>query len=224
MLEEQVVQRGITDVRTIEAMNNVLRHKFVPFQQEEMAYNDSPVSIGEGQTISQPFMVALMTQSLALRGHEKVLEIGTGSGYQTAILAELCQEVYTIERIAVLAQRARNLLRQCGYRNVHSHIGDGTLGWPEDVVFDAIVVTAGSPDRLAPLQSIADGKLQQKTVGGVLDHLLKQLKDQGRMIIPVGSRAHQVLTCIIRQGEQTSIQEICPCVFVPLVGRYGWKL
>ncbi len=203
MVDEQIIKRGIVDVRVISALRRVPRHKFVPQNQIDSAYEDMPIPAGEGQTISQPFIVALMTQSLKLQGDELILEIGTGTGYQTAILSELCREVYSIERISKLAQQAQEILDELNYRNVKIHVGDGTLGWPERILFDAIMVTAASPNRL--------------------EHLLKQLNEKGRMVIPIGNQFGQKLTLIEKKNTEVKAQEICPCVFVPLIGEFGWK-
>ena len=203
MVKMQIVGRGITDARTIEAMRKVPRHEFVFPKDAHLAYEDTPLSIGEGQTISQPYMVALMTEALKLKEDERTLEIGTGSGYQTAILAELSKEVYTIERIPRLAERAEYIFNKLNYRNIKIKIADGTLGWGEDILFDAIIVTAASPTPL--------------------EDLLNQLKESGRMIIPIGNKLGQTLTLITKNNNCLEKREICQCVFVPLVGQRGWK-
>jgi protein-L-isoaspartate(D-aspartate) O-methyltransferase len=203
MVEEQIIERGISDLRVIEAMRHVPRHEFVLPQDVNSAYVDSPVSIGEGQTISQPYMVALMTQTLQLKAKDRILEIGTGSGYQTAILAELCAEVYTIEKIKNLAERAEDTLQRLNYHNIKFKIGDGTQGWGEGVLFDAIMVTAASP---APLE-----------------HLLDELRQEGRMAIPIGDKHSQTLTLLTKSEHQIETKGICQCVFVPLLGEYGWR-
>jgi protein-L-isoaspartate(D-aspartate) O-methyltransferase len=203
MVEEQIVSRDVKDERVLAAMRKVPRHEFLPEAIRGMAYADNAIPLGEGQTISQPFMVALMSELLELTGAERVLEIGTGSGYQAAVLAELCEKVYTVERIKLLADRARATLDRLGYRSVAIKVYDGTYGWKEMAPFDAIMVTAGSPDVPAPL--------------------LDQLKDGGRMVIPVGDRYGQTLLKIVKTPEGAVIQPSIPCVFVPLIGNHGWK-
>ncbi|MDY7034340.1 MAG: protein-L-isoaspartate(D-aspartate) O-methyltransferase [Thermodesulfobacteriota bacterium] len=203
MVENQLKRRGIVSFRMLEAMRKVPRERFVPCESISSAYNDSPLSIGEGQTISQPYMVALMTECLNLEGKERVLEIGTGSGYQTAILAELAYEVYTIELHDILSERAKNILLDLGYHNIEFRIGDGSKGWKEESPFDGIIVTAGSPDIPNTLQ--------------------EQLNDGGRLVIPVGSRFVQTLFRITKKGNTFHKKEFTSCVFVPLVGEYGWK-
>lgn len=203
MVEDQLKRRGIRDERVLEAMRKVPRHAFVPEAHQDAAYEDRPLPIGEGQTISQPYMVAIMTQSLELEGEEKVLEIGTGSGYQTAILAELAKEVYTIERIPALLERAQNTLQYLGYKNIFFMIGDGTKGWPGKAPFDGIIVTAGAPE--------------------IPQTLLSQLADGGRLVIPVGPRYTQTLYKVTKQGKNYKEEDITGCVFVPLLGEYGWK-
>lgn len=202
MVEEQLRQRGIKDERVLAAFLKVPRHKFVRSQDLWCAYDDYPLPIGYGQTISQPYIVALMTELLELQGNEQVLEIGTGSGYQAAILAELAKEVITIERIPELARRARQVLMSLGYRNVTVLIGDGSLGAPEFAPFDAIIVTAAAPH---PPKA-----------------LLAQLKDGGRLVIPIGDRHLQELVRFIRHGERYEMQQHGPCLFVPLIGEEGW--
>ena len=202
MVERQIRARGVRDERVLEAMRKVPRHVFVPPDLVDEAYEDHPLSIGKGQTISQPYMVALMTEALELGGNEKVLEVGTGSGYQTAILAELAREVYSIERIPELARDAERRLEDLGYTNVHIKVGNGTLGWPEEAPFDAIMVTAGAPKVPGPLKA--------------------QLADGGRLVIPVGSEFHQILYRVKRQKDTFSEEALTSCVFVPLVGEEGW--
>ena len=202
MVDEQLVARGIKDPRVLSAMGRVPRHLFVEEALRDRAYGDHALPIGERQTISQPYMVALMTGSLALKGSERVLEIGTGSGYQTAVLAELAVRVYSIERIAVLADRARRLIASLDYRNVTIKVFDGTYGWKEQAPFDAILVTAGSPDVPAPLT--------------------EQLKEGGRMIIPVGDRTTQILKKVTRTATGIEVSAMTGCVFVPLIGGHGW--
>jgi protein-L-isoaspartate(D-aspartate) O-methyltransferase len=203
MLEEQIIARGVKDERVIAAMRKVPRHEFLPDAIRGMAYQDSALPLGEGQTMSQPYMVAIMSELLDLKGTERVLEIGTGSGYQAAILAELCEKVYTVERIKPLADRARAVLDRLGYRTVAMKVYDGTYGWKEMAPFDAIVVTAGSPDIPAPL--------------------LEQLKVGGRLVIPVGERYGQQLTKMVKTAEGVVTEKSVPCVFVPLIGNHGWK-
>ncbi len=203
MVEEQIVSRDVKDERVLAAMRKVPRHEFLPEAIRGMAYADNAIPLGEGQTISQPFMVALMSELLELTGAERVLEIGTGSGYQAAVLAELCEKVYTVERIKLLADRARATLDRLGYRSVAIKVYDGTYGWKEMAPFDAIMVTAGSPDVPAPL--------------------LDQLKDGGRMVIPVGDRYGQTLLKIVKTPEGAITQRSIPCVFVPLIGNHGWR-
>lgn len=203
MVEEQIVSRDVKDERVLAAMRRVPRHEFLPEAIRGMAYADNAIPLGEGQTISQPFMVALMSELLELTGAERVLEIGTGSGYQAAVLAELCEKVYTVERIKLLADRARATLDRLGYQSVAIKVYDGTYGWKEMAPFDAIMVTAGSPDVPAPL--------------------LDQLKDGGRMVIPVGDRYGQTLLKILKNPEGAVTQRSIPCVFVPLIGNHGWK-
>lgn len=203
MVKEQLIPRGISDRRVLEAFDRVQRHKFVPLDMQKIAYADNPLPVGEGQTISQPYMVALMTEKLALKGDEKVLEIGTGSGYQAAILAELAKEIYSIERFTMLAERARETLECTGYKNVKIMTGDGTLGWGEYAPFDRIIVTAGAPH--------------------IPETLFAQLKEGGRMVIPVGGGLSQVLTVVEKEDGRIKAHDICGCVFVPLVGKEGWK-
>ena len=203
MVEGQLRRRGIFDDRVLEAMGRVRRHLFIPENQRASAYEDRPLSIDQGQTISQPYMVAIMTQSLGLSGVEKVLEIGTGSGYQTAVLAELSREVYTIERIPLLMERARRVLQDLGYGNVSYLTGDGSRGWPEKAPFDGILVTAGAPE--------------------IPDTFKSQLAEGGRLVIPTGPRFTQTLYKVTRHGDRFIEEDITGCVFVPLVGDYGWK-
>ncbi|HOJ38919.1 MAG TPA: protein-L-isoaspartate(D-aspartate) O-methyltransferase [bacterium] len=201
MVQEQLITRGIHDGRVLEAFRKVKRELFVPENMVGSAYDDSPLPIGEGQTISQPYMVALMTEALGLKGGEKVLEIGTGSGYQTAILCELARDVYSVERLPTLAERARKILEECGYR-VHLKVGDGSLGWPEFAPYEAIVVTAGGPK--------------------IPESLLRQLKDGGRLVMPVGDRFIQELLVVTRSGQRLEKQSLGGCKFVPLKGKEGW--
>jgi len=202
MVEEQLIPRGIKEKRILDAFYKVERHKFIPEELRGSAYADFPVPIGEGQTISQPYIVALMTEYLALTGEEKVLEIGTGSGYQAAILAELAQEVYTIERFSNLAEKARSVFKELGYVNVKVKVQDGTLGWQEEAPFDRIIITAASPRIPLPLS--------------------EQLKENGRLVLPLGDGFAQVLTLVEKKKEKLELSQICGCVFVPLVGKYGY--
>lgn len=203
MVEEQLIPRGIKNKRVLDAFYKVERHKFIPESLRSSAYADFPVSIGEGQTISQPYIVALMTECLELSGQEKVLEIGTGSGYQAAILAELAREVYTIERFLGLAKKAQAILDELGYTNIKIKVGDGTLGWEEVAPFERIIITAASPHLPLPL--------------------VAQLKDNGKLISPLGESFSQVLTLVEKKEGRLESTDICGCVFVPLVGEYGWK-
>ncbi len=203
MVDHQLRSRGIKDERVLQAMGKVPRHHFVPAESHTSAYGDGPLPIGEGQTISQPYMVALMTECLSLKGDEKVLEIGTGSGYQTAVLMELAREVCTVERIPVLAERARQKLVELGYDNFCLKVGDGSGGWPEQAPFDGIIVTAGAPS--------------------IPETLLHQLSEGGKLVIPVGSRFSQRLLICTKRGGQYIHEENTMCVFVPLVGKCGWE-
>lgn len=203
MVEEQLAPRGIEDPRVLEVFARIERHKFIPDDFKGSAYADYPLSIGEGQTISQPFIVALMTQCLGVSPEDKVLEIGTGSGYQAAILAELAKEVYSVERIESLANKAKDLLSDLGYKNIKIKVDDGTLGWKENAPFNKIIITAASPRIPLPLTA--------------------QLADNGRLILPLGESFSQVLTLVEKKANRLQSQQVCGCVFVPLVGKYGWK-
>jgi len=203
MVERQLAARNIDHARVLEAMAKVPRDRFMTPQTRHQAYEDMAVPIGSGQTISQPYMVALMTQELHLDGPERVLEIGTGSGYQTAILAELCDELFTVERIALLSQRSRGLLDQLGYQNVHYRVGDGTLGWPEAAPVDRILVTAAGPDIPESLQ-------QQLDVGGIL-------------VMPVSRGDHEMLVRAERSPAGIVTHDVCRCAFVRLIGEEGWS-
>lgn len=203
-VERQLVLRGISDPRVLDAMEAVPRERFVPDHLRAFAYDDRALPISENQTISQPYIVAAMTEALRLRAGARALEIGTGSGYQTAVLAELADEVYTIERHGTLADRARERLEALGYSSVHLRVGDGTLGWPEAAPFGGIVVTAGAPSPPRPL--------------------LEQLApDGGRLVIPIGSRTAQDLHVYVRRGDERERERLMSCRFVPLVGREGWE-
>jgi protein-L-isoaspartate(D-aspartate) O-methyltransferase len=200
MVEYQIRRRGIKDERVLRVMEKVPRHVFIPEDFREEAYEDHPVSIGKGQTISQPYIVALMTECLKLDGSEKVLEIGTGSGYQAAILAELAKEVYTIEIIPELGRRAEKILCELGYKNIKVKIGNGYIGWAENAPYDAIIVTC-APDHIP-------------------QPLIEQLKDDGgRMVIPVGELFQELLLVEKKKGK-VSITRITGCVFVPMTGEY----
>ncbi len=203
MVEEQIKGRGIKDTRVLEAMKKVERHKFVDEGLHHRAYTDSPLPIGKSQTISQPYIVALMVEKLELKGNEKVLEIGTGSGYLSAILSELCEKVFSIERDTFLAKRARKTLDELGYHNVIVKINDGTLGWKEFAPYDGIIVSAGSP---------------------MIPHnLLDQLRENGKLVIPVGDMHQQRLCAVTKKKGRYSTEEVCNCVFVPLIGTEGWN-
>lgn len=203
MVEEQLVERGISDLHVLAALSKVERHRFVAEALQVRAYDDKALPIGERQTISQPFMVGLMTQLLELRGGERVLEIGTGCGYQTAVLAEIAATVYTVERLASLATAARGTLDACGYSNVVNRVGDGTLGWAEEGPFDGILVTAGTPQIPRPLVS--------------------QLRTGAVLVFPIGEEELQTLVRI--RKEEAGVQEeyFGDCRFVKLVGKYGWR-
>lgn len=205
MVKRQIGGRGVRSALVLKAMRKVPRERFLPRGQGVFAYDDSPLPIGDGQTISQPYIVAYMAECLALEGGEKVLEIGTGSGYAAAVLAEIAAEVYTIERIEGLATMARTVLDGLGYTNVHVQCGDGTLGWPEEAPYDGIVVSAGGPD--------------------VPDTLKHQLKTGGRLVIPIGrSKAYQELIRVTRVAEDDfQTEDLLSVRFVPLVGEEGWS-
>jgi protein-L-isoaspartate(D-aspartate) O-methyltransferase len=202
MVDEQLRQRGIQDQRVLGAFETVPRHLFVRQDDQAWSYKDYPHSIGFGQTISQPYIVALMTECLKLSGDEKVLEVGTGSGYQAAILAELAREVHTIEIVPELSERARDTFLKSSYQNIHLHIGDGSMGLPEFSPYDGILVTAAAPRAPRPL--------------------LDQLADNGRLILPVGSKGFQELELWRRNGDNFSTEIILPVTFVPLLGQHGW--
>jgi protein-L-isoaspartate(D-aspartate) O-methyltransferase len=206
MVDGQLRSRGIVDPRVLKAMGKIPRHLFIDEGLAEQAYNDNPLPIDSGQTISQPYMVALMSEAMELMGKEKVLEIGAGSGYQTAILAELAERVFSIERIAALAARARKVLESLNYYNVAIRVGDGTYGWREESPFSAIMVAAGAP-RIPKL-------------------LIEQLAVGGRMVIPVGNRSSQVLLKLTRLSEDPEDikqEDLGGCRFVDLIGEYGWS-
>ncbi len=200
MVQIQIAKRGIREPRVLEAFKTVPRHDFVSAELRFEAYDDCPLPIGYGQTISQPYIVALMTSSLRLQGSERVLEIGTGSGYQAAILSTLAQEVHTVEVLPELAERSRDILNS--YENVHCHLGDGSLGWEAAAPYDGILVAAAAPQIPAPL--------------------LKQLAEGGRLVIPVGGRSFQKLELWEKYGKDFSTESIVNVAFVPLRGERGW--
>ena len=202
MVEEQLRARGLSDERLLAAFRKVPRHHFVPEPLQHEAYTDHPLPIGAGQTISQPYMVALMTSHLRLQGHERVLEIGAGSGYQTAILAEIALDVCSVERLPELLAVVADRMQALGYLNVRLTAGNGSLGWPEYAPYDAILVTAAAPDVPQPL--------------------LDQLADPGRMVLPVGATNAQVLTEVEKAHGAIQRRDIAGCMFVPLIGHYGW--
>ncbi|MBM3288536.1 MAG: protein-L-isoaspartate(D-aspartate) O-methyltransferase [Candidatus Hydrogenedentes bacterium] len=202
MVESQIAARHVRDERVLDALRAVPRHAFVPEPYRPHAYEDHPIDIGHGQTISQPYMVAVMTQLLALRPTDRVLEIGTGSGYQAAVLASLARHVTSVERIAPLAERARATLDALEYTNVDIYTADGTLGWTAGAPYDAIVVTAGAP--------------------AVPESLREQLADGGRLVCPAGPRELQYLVRVVREGDRFREDEGIKCVFVPLIGAEGW--
>lgn len=203
MVETQIQKRGVKDPGVLRAMATVPRHEFVPDQYKHLAYTDEPLGIGEGQTISQPYIVAAMTEALGLRGAEKVLDVGTGCGYQAAVLAILCTEVFSIEYRPELARAAAERLHRLGFTNVHVHCGDGSLGLREFAPYDAILVAAAAPKIPEPLQ--------------------EQLSEAGRLIVPVGAEDHQHLVLVMRHGTEYATERREGCRFVPLVGRYGWQ-
>ena len=202
MVREHLMDRGIKDPRVLQAMTKIPRHRFVESALADRAYDDEPLPIGERQTISQPYMVAFMSEALELTGRERVLEIGTGSGYQTAVLAELCLNVFSVEKFGPLAEKARVLLDELNYYNVALHVGDGTLGWSEHAPFDAIIVTAGSPELPRPL--------------------IAQLSIRGRIVLPIGNERSQMLKRFQRTVSGLQEEGLGDCRFVKLLGRYGW--
>lgn len=203
MVEEQLIPRSIHDQKTLEAMRKVPRHLFVEDALKNQAYGDYPLPIGRGQTISQPYIVALMTQALGLKGHEHVLEIGTGSGYQAAILSQICEKVYTVERIDTLLVQARKVFDSLHYLNILTKLDDGTNGWPEYSPYDVIIVTAGGPKIPLPL--------------------LEQLADPGILVIPVGDRGVQDLRLVTKKEGEIKEKTIELVRFVNLIGDHGWK-
>ncbi len=202
MVEHQLREWGIRDARVLQAMASVPREAFVPVDERDAAYYDGALPIGEGQTISQPFVVAHMTEMLELEGDELILEVGTGSGYQAAVLSLLAREVHSVERIESLASRARETLQSLAIANVQVHVGDGSKGWPEHAPYDAILVSCASP--------------------GVPPPLIEQLADGGRLIIPVGPRGLQELVLVRRSGEDIVKEKRAPVAFVPMIGEHGW--
>jgi protein-L-isoaspartate(D-aspartate) O-methyltransferase len=203
MVANQIEMRGVRDARVLAAMRTVPRHHFVPAYQQGSAYRDSPLPIGQGQTISQPYIVALMSEMLELEGDERVLEIGTGSGYQAAILAQLAAEVISVERFASLAQEARERLAELEVDNVRVEVGDGSLGWPSHAPYDAIIVTAASPKVPPPLE--------------------EQLAEGGRLVVPAGQRYTQSLVRVWRRGGRLKRETTIGVAFVPLIGEHGWQ-
>jgi len=203
MVTEQIVSRGIQDERLLEALRSVPRHWFVPEEYVNIAYSDSPLPIGQGQTISQPYIVALMSELLELQGEENVLEVGTGSGYQAALLAFLATQVHTIERYEALAEKAEKVLMKLGLTNVEVHVGDGTLGLPEYAPFNSIIITAAAPHVPQPL--------------------FDQLIDGGSLVLPEGGAGGQMLDRWRKKDGKYKQEHITPVAFVPLRGQYGWK-
>ena len=203
MVRQQLARRNIKDPSVLDAMQRVPRHLFIPEEARHMAYWDGPLSIGQGQTISQPYIVAFMTQLLRLQGGEKVLEVGCGSGYQAAVLSCLAKQVITIERHESLAKEAEERLQKLGYTNVTVVVGDGTLGMPSEAPFDAIIITASAPELPPPLKD--------------------QLAIGGRMVAPVGSAGNQVLEILERRTDDWYLEHSIPVMFVPLIGAYGWE-
>jgi len=203
MVQNQLIPRGITDQNVLNVMTKVPRHEFVPENMASVAYEDSALPIEGGQTISQPFMVAVMTQLLNLDKGKKVLEVGTGSGYQAAVLAEIAGHVYTIETIASLSHKAQDVINKLGYKNVEFIVGDGTQGYAQAAPYDAIIVTAAAPS--------------------IPSALTEQLSEGGTLVVPVGNRWKQTLNIVKKSGDKLTVEEKIDCVFVPLLGKYGWK-
>ncbi len=203
MVENQLIARGVRDPKVLGAMGKVRRERFTPPELRDSAYGDHPLPIGHDQTISQPYIVGYMTEALELTGEEKVLEIGTGSGYQAAVLAEIVKEVYTVERIAALSRGAREVLLELGYGNIFFKIHNGTHGWPEHAPFDAILVTAAAPEVPEPL--------------------IEQLKEGGHLVIPVGDRFSQDLIRATKSGGKAIREDLGGVRFVSLLGEHGWK-
>ncbi len=202
MVQQQIEARGVTDPMVLAVMREIPRHLFVPESYQSRAYDDCPLPIGHGQTISQPYMVAVMTELLKLKGHEKVLELGTGSGYQAAILAKLSRWVYSLDRISELSARAHRNTDACGVSNITFVVADGTKGWPEEAPYEAVMITAGAPTVPEPV--------------------FEQLSECGRMVIPVGDRYSQVLKVVQKIKGLKKIESYFECRFVDLVGEHGW--
>ena len=202
MVEEQLVERGIKDLGVLEAMSRVPRHLFAQESLRHRAYGDYPLPIGENQTLSQPYIVAAMTAALSLKGEERVLEIGTGSGYQTAVVAELARQVFTIERLNNLSRKAQEVLEGLNYMSIVFKMFDGTYGWPDQAPFDAILVTASAKE--------------------IPESLVKQLGEGGRLVAPTGDAHEQKLVVLTKNGSRVSRRELGACKFVPLIGKYGW--
>jgi protein-L-isoaspartate(D-aspartate) O-methyltransferase len=203
MVQEQLVARGIKNPKILQAMRKIPRHLFVDPGLAKRAYEDSALPIGDKQTLSQPYMAARMTEALDLQENERVLEIGTGSGYQTALLAELCFNVFSVEKIRPLSRKARALLDRLGYQNIALHVGDGTIGWSEHAPYDGIIVTAGAPELPKPL--------------------LEQLSPGGRLVIPIGNEQGQALVRVTRKESGFASDQLGECRFVKLLGKYGWR-
>lgn len=203
MVNKQLIPRGINDERVIKAFRTIPRHKFVPQEYQKSSYGDFPLPIGDDQTISQPYIVALMTQILEIKDTEKVLEVGTGSGYQAAILSSLAKEVYSVERIESLAKKSEEILKEFGLKNIRIKVGDGTLGFPEFSPYDKIMVTAAAPY--------------------LPETLLEQLNLNGKIALPLSIGFGQILTLFTKEKDKLRKEEICGCTFVPLVGKYGYK-
>ena len=202
MVEEQLVERGIKDLRVLEVMSRVPRHLFAQESLQHRAYGDYPLPIGENQTLSQPYIVGAMTAALSLKGEERVLEIGTGSGYQTAVVAELARQVFTIERLNNLSRKAQEILEGLNYMSIVFKMFDGTYGWPDQAPFDAILVTASAKE--------------------IPESLVKQLGEGGRLVAPTGDADEQKLVVLTKNGSRISRRELGACKFVPLIGKYGW--
>ena len=202
MVEEQLVERGIKDLGVLEAMSRVPRHLFAQESLRHRAYGDYPLPIGENQTLSQPYIVGAMTAALSLKGEERVLEIGTGSGYQTAVVAELARQVFTIERLNNLSRKAQEILEGLNYMSIVFKMFDGTYGWPDQAPFDAILVTASAKE--------------------IPESLVKQLGEGGRLVAPTGDADEQKLVVLTKNGSRVSRRELGACKFVPLIGKYGW--
>jgi protein-L-isoaspartate(D-aspartate) O-methyltransferase len=203
MVEEQLVERGIKDLRVQEAMSRVPRHLFAQESLQHRAYGDTPLPIGENQTLSQPYIVGAMTAALGLKGEERVLEIGTGSGYQTAVVAELARQVFTIERLNNLSRKAQKILEGLSYMNIVFKMFDGTYGWPDQAPFDAILVTASAKE--------------------IPESLIKQLGEGGRLVAPTGDANNQKLVVLTKNAGSVSRRELGDCKFVPLIGKFGWS-